>query len=178
MISLVVMIAEQDLGSSLLFFALFVVMLWVATERALYLAIGGVLFAVGSYVSWTQFEHVHDRVAIWLNPWADPTGKGFQIVQAIFALAWGGIAGTGLGLGDPTASPQSKTDFIFAAIGEELGLLGGTAVLVAYLLMVGAGLRIARAPSGPSRSCSQRASRPSSACRRSSSSAASPGSCR
>jgi peptidoglycan glycosyltransferase len=148
-ISLVVMIAERDLGSSLLFFALFVVMLWVATERALYLALGGVMFAIGSYVSWTQFAHVRDRVAIWRNPWADPTGKGFQIVQAIFAFAWGGIAGAGLGLGDPTRIPAVESDFIFAAIGEELGLLGGAAVLAAYVLMVGVGLRIARVAERP-----------------------------
>ena len=99
--------------------------------------------------SWTQFAHVRDRVAIWRNPWADPTGKGFQIVQAIFAFAWGGITGAGLGLGDPTRIPAVETDFIFAAIGEELGLLGGAAILAAYVLMVGVGLRIARVTERP-----------------------------
>ena len=147
--SLVVMVAERDLGSSMLFFALFVVMLWVATERTLYLGLGGVLFAIGSYVSWTQFAHVRERVAIWRNPWADPTGSGFQVVQAIFAFAWGGLTGAGLGLGDPTRIPAVETDFIFAAIGEELGLLGGAAVLAAFILMVGVGLRIARVTERP-----------------------------
>ena len=147
--SLVIMVAERDLGSSLLFFALFVVMLWVATERSLYLGLGAVLFALGSYLSWTQFAHVRDRVAIWRNPWADPNGKGFQIVQAIFAFAWGGITGAGLGLGDPTRIPAVESDFIFAAIGEELGLLGGAAILAAYVLMVGVGLRIARVTERP-----------------------------
>jgi len=86
---------------------------------------------------------VQDRVAIWLNPWKDAQDKGYQLVQAAFALAWGGLSGTGPGRGDPARIPEAKNDFIFAAIGEELGLLGTTAVIVAYLLMVGAGLRIA-----------------------------------
>jgi cell division protein FtsW (lipid II flippase) len=141
--SLVVLIGQKDLGSALLFFALFVVMLWVATERSSYLFIGGVLFAGGAYAAWHLEETVRSRVSVWLNPWADPLDKGFQLVQAAFALAWGGVSGTGLALGDPTRIPEVKNDFIFAAIGEELGLLGSTAVIVAYLLMIGAGLRIA-----------------------------------
>jgi cell division protein FtsW (lipid II flippase) len=141
--AMVVLVGQKDLGSSLLFFAFFVVMVWVATERASYLVIGTVLFAVGAVVAWTQLGHVKDRVSIWLNPWADSLGKGYQIVQAVFAFAWGGATGTGPGLGDPTRIPEVKNDFIFAAVGEELGLLGTTAILVAYLLMIGAGLRIA-----------------------------------
>jgi peptidoglycan glycosyltransferase len=148
-VSLVVMVAERDLGSSLLFFALFVVMLWVATERALYLGLGAVMFVVGAYVSWSQFGHVRDRFAIWRNPWADPSGDGFQIVQAIFAFAWGGVIGAGIGIGDPARIPAVETDFIFAAIGEELGLLGGAAILAAYVLIVGVGLRIARVSERP-----------------------------
>ncbi len=141
--SLVVLIGQRDLGSALLFFTLFVVMLWVATERSSYLVIGGVLFAGGAYAAWHLEETVQNRVSIWLNPWADPLDRGFQLVQAAFALAWGGVSGTGLALGDPTRIPEVKNDFIFVAIGEELGLLGSTAVIVAYLLMIGAGLRIA-----------------------------------
>lgn len=141
--SLVVMVAERDLGSSLLFFALFITMLWVATERASYLAVGGLMFAGGAVAAWQAFTHVQQRVDTWIDPWADMAGDGYQIVQATFALAWGGIAGTGLGLGNPGRIPAAETDFIFAAIGEELGLLGAAAVLVAFLLMVGAGLRIA-----------------------------------
>ena len=142
-VSLLVMTAERDLGSSLLFFFLFVVMLWVATARTTYLAVGTSLFAIGSFVAYTQFAHVRDRVEVWLNPWPVSKDEGFQVVEASFALADGGIAGTGIGLGSPTRIPEVETDFIFAAIGEELGLLGGTAVLCAYILMVGAGLRIA-----------------------------------
>lgn len=142
-LSIVVMTAEKDLGSSLLFFALFMVLLWVATERVGYLLVGGVLFGAGSFFAWSSFAHVQDRVTNWLNPWADPSDKGFQIIQGWYALAWGGIGGTGLGLGTPNRIPEAKNDFIFAAIGEELGLLGATAVLIAFVLMVGAGLRIA-----------------------------------
>ncbi len=142
-LSLVVMTAEKDLGSSLLFFALFMVLLWVATEKAAYLVVGAGLFGAGSYFAWSTFSHVQDRVTFWLDPWSDAADKGFQPIQGWYALSWGGIGGTGLGLGTPTRIPEVKNDFIFAAIGEELGLFGGTAVLIAFLLMVGAGLRIA-----------------------------------
>jgi cell division protein FtsW (lipid II flippase) len=148
-ISLLVMISEKDLGSSLLFFALFLAVLWVATERASYLVVGGALFSAGALVAWRAFSHVQQRVDIWLDAFADPNGKGYQIVQATFALAWGGIAGTGLGLGNPNRIPAAKTDFIFAAIGEELGLLGTVAILAAFLLIVGVGLRIALRASSP-----------------------------
>ena len=140
-VSLVVMLAEKDLGSSLLFFALFVAMLWVATARAAYLGMSAVLFGAGSLVAWQTFAHVEERVQIWLDPW--PYDAGFQLVQSMFAMAAGGLAGTGLSLGNPQRIPVVTTDFIFAAIGEELGLFGSTAVLAAILLMVGAGLRIA-----------------------------------
>jgi peptidoglycan glycosyltransferase len=147
--SLIVMFYERDLGSSLLFFAMFVVMLWIATERASYLAISTLLFAGGGFAAWRVFSHVQVRIDNWLDPWQDITGDGFQTVQATFALAFGGIAGTGPGLGNPGRIPAAETDFIFAAIGEELGLFGATAVLVAFLLMVGAGLRIALAADHP-----------------------------
>ena len=141
--SLIVMFYERDLGSSLLFFAMFVVMLWIATERVSYLAISTLLFGGGALIAWQTFSHVQVRVNNWLDPWQDISGDGFQTVQATFALAFGGIAGTGPGLGAPGRIPAAETDFIFAAIGEELGLFGSTAVLVAFLLMVGTGLRIA-----------------------------------
>ena len=141
--SLVVLVAQKDLGSSLLFFALFVVMLWVATERATYLAVGSLLFALGAYVSWTQFAHVQQRVDIWLDPWTDAKGDGFQVVESWFSLAWGGITGTGPGLGSPDRIPAAETDFIFSVIGEELGLLGATVILAAFMVMIGTGLRIA-----------------------------------
>ncbi len=141
--SLVVMTAQRDLGSSLLFFALFVVMLWVATERASYLAVSGLLFAAGAFAAWSVFSHVQQRISVWIDPWADATGQGYQVAQSTFALAWGGVAGTGPGLGTPDRIPLIETDFIFAAIGEEFGLLGATAVLITFMLMIGSGLRIA-----------------------------------
>lgn len=147
-VSLVVMVAETDLGSSLLFFTLFLLLLWVATERAAYLAVGTGLFAVGAYLAWTQFGHVQDRVSVWLDPWSYEAA-GYQPIQALFALADGGIVGTGPGLGTPGVVPAATTDFIFVAIGEELGLAGGLAIITAYLLMVGAGLRIAVRASHP-----------------------------
>ena len=142
-VSLVVMVAEKDLGSSLLFFALFVALLWVSTERATYLVVGLLLFAGGAVFAHSQFSHVQDRVDIWLDPWQDPKDAGYQIVEAAFAFSSGGITGTGINLGAPTRIPYAETDFIFAAIGEELGLVGASAVLLAFLLIVGAGLRIA-----------------------------------
>ena len=141
--SVVVMVSERDLGSSLLFFALFVVLLWIATERIAYLLVGLGLFSIGAYLAWHTFDHVQQRVDIWLDPWADPLGDGFQIVEAQYALAEGGLSGTGIGLGDPARIPVVENDFIFAAIGEEMGLLGATAIIVSYLLLVGSGLRIA-----------------------------------
>ncbi|MGH9284669.1 MAG: FtsW/RodA/SpoVE family cell cycle protein, partial [Acidimicrobiales bacterium] len=146
--SLVVITFEKDLGSSLLFFALFVAMLWVATGRGFYLGLGGGLFAAGAVAAWATFAHVQQRVDIWLDPWADASGSGFQIVQGLFAFGSGGVAGTGISLGSPGRIPAATTDFIFAVIGEELGLLGTTAVLIAFLLMVGSGLRIALAAQG------------------------------
>jgi cell division protein FtsW (lipid II flippase) len=137
------MIFEKDLGSALLFFVLFLSVLWVATQRASYLVVGGALFAAGATMTWAAFEHVHQRVAMWLNPWSDPLGKGYQIIQAQYALAWGGAGGVGLGLGISGRIPFQETDFIFAIIGEELGLFGAAAVLIAFLLMAGSGFRIA-----------------------------------
>ncbi|MBU3700967.1 MAG: FtsW/RodA/SpoVE family cell cycle protein [Acidimicrobiia bacterium] len=143
-VTLVVMFYQKDLGSSLLFFALFVVMLWVATQRASFLVIGGGLFAAGALFAWRSFGHVRTRVDIWLDPWRDPSGTGFQIIQGLFAMASGGITGTGLGMGGDTRIPAAENDFIFAVMVQELGLAGGAIVLIAYLLIVGSGLRIAQ----------------------------------
>jgi peptidoglycan glycosyltransferase len=118
-------------------------MLWVATARGIYLVLGSLLFSAGALIAYAKFSHVRTRVEIWLDPFKDFGGKGFQVVQALFAFGSGGLAGTGLGLGSPTRIPEVETDFIFAAIGEELGLLGSVAVVTAFLLMVGVGLRIA-----------------------------------
>jgi peptidoglycan glycosyltransferase len=141
--SIVIMTLEKDLGSSLLFFALFMLLVWVATGRAAYVVVGAILFAVAAFVAYKTFGHVQERVDIWINPWKDYSGSGYQVAQSWFAMAWGGVAGTGLGLGNPTQIPVVTTDFVFAAIGEELGLLGASAVIFCFVLLVGCGLRIA-----------------------------------
>ena len=142
--SLVVMFFQKDLGCSLLFFTLFVVMLWVATQRASYLVVGAMLFASGAFFAWKTFTHVQQRVDIWLDPWDLCFAEGQQICRSQFGLALGGVDGhRARPRAASTASRRCETDFIFAVIGEELGLLGGTLVLVAFLLIVGSGLRIA-----------------------------------
>jgi peptidoglycan glycosyltransferase len=141
--SLVVMTAEKDLGSSMLFFALFMVLLWVGTQRAAYLGVGTLLFAGGAYFSWTIFSHVQDRVSSWIDPWSVASTGGFQTIQGWYGFAAGGLTGSGIGLGNPEKIPEAKNDFMIAAIGEELGLLGVTALLLVFLLMIGSGLRIA-----------------------------------
>jgi peptidoglycan glycosyltransferase len=141
--SLLVMTAEKDLGSSLLFFALFIGMLWVATDRGAYLALGGLLFTGGALFAYSTFNHVQQRVRIWLNPWPYAQDQAYQLIQGLYAMGSGGVAGAGIGLGSPQKIPAAATDFIFAAIGEEMGLLGTVAVVTAFLIMVGVGLRIA-----------------------------------
>ncbi len=139
--SLLVLIVERDLGSSLLFFGIFVVMLYVATQRTSWLLIGLGLFAGGAFSAWMLFGHVKKRVSIWLDPFEDPDDTGFQIVQSLFGLATGRLFGTGPGAGRPEIVPYAKSDFIVATIGEELGLFGLTAVLVLYAIIVARGLR-------------------------------------
>lgn len=141
--SLGVLVFERDLGSSMLVFALFVVLMWVATERAVFLALGAGLFAAGGFFALQAFSHVERRIDSWLDPWADPQDGGFQIIQATYSMAEGGLTGTGLGRGEPDRVPYADTDFIFSAIGEELGLAGTTAILMAFLILIGSGLRIA-----------------------------------
>jgi cell division protein FtsW (lipid II flippase) len=142
LVSLGILVFQRDLGSSLLFFGLFLVMLFVATERPGWLVVGAGLFVAGSYVGYLIFGHVQSRVDSWLHPFPADAGS-YQIVQGMFGMAWGGLVGRGLGLGDPTLIPFSYSDFIVAAIGEELGLTGVMAVLVMYGLIVERGLRTA-----------------------------------
>lgn len=140
-VALGIMVFQKDLGSSLLFFGVFVVLLYVATGRLAYPAIGGVAFALGALIAYQLFGHVRLRVAIWLDPWSRVGDEGYQLAQSLFALGTGGLTGTGLGLGRPADIPFAATDAIFAVLGEELGLLGATAVLVLFLLIVARGFR-------------------------------------
>ncbi len=139
--SVAVLVRERDLGTSLLFFGIFIVMLYVATERTSWLVIGVGLFLGGAYAAYQLFGHVQERVDIWLHPFRDASGSGYQLVQGLFGLATGGVGGTGLGRGRPDTVPFAKSDFITATIGEELGLAGLMAVLVLFFLIVERGLR-------------------------------------
>jgi cell division protein FtsW (lipid II flippase) len=140
--SLALLVFEKDLGSSLLFFAVPLLMLYAATGRIAYVILGALLFALGSLVTYSLFGHVQLRVQSWLDPWEDPDGAGFQILQSIFNIADGGLTGTGLGAGFSQTIPEVETDFIFSAIASELGLLGATAVLLAFLAFVYRGIKI------------------------------------
>ena len=143
--SLAVLVFEKDLGSSLLFFGIFIVMLYVATERTSWLILGLVLFAGGSFAAYHLFGHVQKRVDTWLHPFVKASGDSYQLVQGLFGFGTGGISGTGLGQGQPGIVPFAKTDFMMAAIGEELGLIGVMAVLLLFFLIVERGLRSALA---------------------------------
>jgi cell division protein FtsW (lipid II flippase) len=140
-LSILVLVFERDLGSSLLLFGIFVVMLYVATERASWLVIGLALFAGGAFLAYHAFAHVQARVDVWLNPFAYRDGAGYQLVQSLFGLGTGGLFGAGLGGGRPDQVPVAKSDFIASAIGEELGLFGLVAVIILYLILVERGLR-------------------------------------
>lgn len=144
--SVLIILAERDIGFSLLLFVVFLSMLWVTTGRMTYLVIGVAIFALGTFLASHLLGQVSTRISVWLNPWAQASGSGYQPIQGELAFARGGIFGSGLGLGlvgDPSVLPVSTSDFIFAAIGEELGLFGTVAVLSAYLLLIGSGLRAA-----------------------------------
>ena len=142
LVSLGILVFQRDLGSSLLFFGLFLVMLYVATERPGWLVVGGALFAVGAYVGYLALGHVQLRVQAWLDPF-DPDASAFQIVQGLYGLAWGGLVGRGLGQGNPEITPYSYSDFILPSIGEELGLTGVMAIILLYGILVERGLRTA-----------------------------------
>lgn len=133
-ISLAIVVFERDLGSAVLFFSIFVIMLYVATGRVGYVVVAVVLLAIGAFVCYHLFGHVKVRFDTWIDPFADPSNTGLQIVQSLYSLADGGIVGDGIGKGLPTLIPVVESDFIFSAIGEEMGLLGGSAVIFLYIL--------------------------------------------
>jgi cell division protein FtsW (lipid II flippase) len=142
-LSLGVLVFEKDLGSSLLFFTVPLLMLYAATGRIAYVILGTFLFVVGSLATYHLFSHVQVRVASWLDPWSDPYGEGFQITQSIFNIADGGLTGTGLGRGFSQSIPNVQTDFIFSTAASELGFLGATTLLLAFLLFAYRGTKIA-----------------------------------
>ena len=142
-ISFFIMIFQRDLGASLLFFSVFLAILYAATGRLMYVTSGLGLFGAGAIVAYTQFSHVQIRVQNWIDPFVDPSGQGFQLIQSLFAFSAGGIFGLGPGNGLPHRIPQVQDDFIFAAIGEELGLLGGSVIIICFLILIFRGLSIA-----------------------------------
>src|SRR5680860_40528 len=135
--SLGLLAAQKDLGTALVFYMLFVLMFYAVTERALYLGISLPIFMLTGTVGYMLFRHVRVRVMVWMNPWQEPAGMGYQIVQSLFAIGGGGILGTGLGNGIGASTvPAASTDFIFSVIAEELGFAGAIAVLVLFLIVV------------------------------------------
>jgi len=145
---MLIVIISRDLGTALLFLGIFLTMLFVATGRRSYVLLGILLFLVGSFVAYNLFGHVRIRVDNWIDPFVDPSGAGYQTVQALYAFGRGGLFGEGLGQGLPTISgrlpiPALPTDFIFAAVAEELGLIGAFALLALAMALVFRGLRTA-----------------------------------
>ena len=134
---------QRDLGAALLFFGTFLAMLYVATGREVYIWVGASLFLVSAIAGYQLFDHVRLRVDAWWNPWPEASGRAFQIVQSLLAFAAGGVLGQGLGQGYPIFIPVVHSDFAFAALGEELGLLGTLAVVILFAVLVYRGFRAA-----------------------------------
>jgi cell division protein FtsW (lipid II flippase) len=146
-VSLLVLVGERDLGTSLLYFGLFLVMIYVATGRAIYVTVGLGMFFTSAFLASRLMDYVSGRFDAWLNPFDsahyDAIGGSYQLVQGIFGMAHGSVIGTGLGGGVPQLVPLAESDFIIASLGEELGLAGIFAILGIYLLIVARGARIA-----------------------------------
>ena len=132
-----ILAAQKSLGTALVFYMVFVLMLYVVTERTLYLGISIPIFLLTGTLGYMLFTHVRVRIAVWIDPWQDPTGMGYQIAQSLFAIGGGNILGTGLGNGIGASTvPVSISDFIFSVIAEELGFAGAMAVLMLFLIVV------------------------------------------
>lgn len=142
LIAMAVLVFQRDLGTSLLYFGLFLSMLYLATGRIGWVILGVGLFLVGGLVASQTLGYVNRRFENWLHPFNDPTDTGYQMVQGLFGMANGGMTGTGLGQGYPAITPVADSDYILASLGEELGLIGLFVVLAAYLLLIGRALRI------------------------------------
>jgi len=135
MVCLGFMVLQKDLGSALIIFAISATMLYIATSKFKYVITCIILFAIGSVISYCMFSHVRIRIKIWLDPWKYAYSQGSQIVQSLIAIVSGGLFGSGLGLGKPWLIPVVTTDFIYAAICEEFGILVGIAVIILYFLL-------------------------------------------
>jgi len=146
--AMLVLVETNDLGSALLYFGIFLAMLYVATGRVAFVALGIGLFVGGAAVAYQVVDRVKERVDIWLDPWQDPHGKGYQLIQSTYSIANGGYGGTGFGRGTFTTTggtdliPYVNTDFIYSALAQELGLIGAAALLLVYMVFVLRGFRI------------------------------------
>jgi cell division protein FtsW (lipid II flippase) len=141
--ALLVLAYEQDIGTSLLFFGVFATMLYMTTRRSAYVVGTILLLVIGGLIAYKAFGHVRVRVENWTNPWPNASGSGRQPIQSWYALGSGGVAGTGLGLGQPWQVPLASTDYMFTSIGEELGLVGSVGVIALFMLFIGSAYRIA-----------------------------------
>ncbi len=135
-ICIMLLVYQKDLGPAELFFGVFLIMLYVASGRGWYVIIGLLAFGLASYIAYQRFDHVQVRITGWLNPWPDGQGRTYQIVQGLYAFANGGILGDGIGYGTPYVIPEVHTDYVFAAIGEEMGLAGTLAIIALNMLLV------------------------------------------
>ncbi|GAP15133.1 bacterial cell division membrane protein [Longilinea arvoryzae] len=140
--ALILLVAQRDLGTASLFIVLYTLMVYLTSSRKRVLIIGAVLLAFAGIMGYLTISVIHVRVDAWLNPWLDPSGKSFQIVQSLISVAAGGVFGRGPGLGSPSVVPVAFSDFIFTAIGEELGLTGTLAILMLVGLLTIRGLLI------------------------------------
>ena len=148
-LSLLMLVFTKDFGMSLLFMTTFIAMLYMATTRIAYVGAGALLFALGAGGAYQYVGHVHERFAIWLDPWRTAATSGYQLLQSLFAMADGGLVGPGFGRGYllytnhvPTV-PDLQTDFIFSAVANELGLVGGIGLILLYLLFTWRGFHVA-----------------------------------
>ena len=144
-IAILMFVVQRDLGSALLFFGIAVSMTYMATGRKSYVALAFAFFLGAAALSYSFFSHVRVRFNLWLDPWSDPSGSAYQVVQSLFALGSGGVWGAGFAHGHPNLIPEVHTDFIFAAIAEELGLLGSLGVMLVFALFFYRAIRIALA---------------------------------
>jgi cell division protein FtsW (lipid II flippase) len=147
--AMLVLVVTNDLGGGLLYFGIFLAMLYVATAQIRYVLAGGALFVGGAAALYNVIPRVEERVQIWLDPWDDPFGRGYQTIQSLYSIANGGFGGAGLGQGTYTDAdgnrliPYLNTDFIYSALAQELGLIGISGFLLVYMLFAARGFRIA-----------------------------------
>ncbi|MBC8015869.1 MAG: FtsW/RodA/SpoVE family cell cycle protein [Sporomusaceae bacterium] len=142
-IAMMMFVLQRDMGAALLYFGIAIAMTYMVSGKFSFVIIGLISFLIGSVICYNLFPHIQTRVDIWLNPWIDPSGRSYQIVQSLFAFGSGGIMGSGLTYGFPSMIPEIHTDFIFTAIGEEMGLAGAGAVIIIYIIIVWRAFRAA-----------------------------------